>query len=330
MAWSGGFSEWVEGDTAYLSIAFTWLLDKAYAQALWHRALGRKVRVGGPALFLVKMQHELTKLDGVEVGGDYPEAVTRHNPDATFFSRGCDQGCGFCIVPAMEGRTFTLIPDAIPRPILCDNNLSGLPGDYQDHIIRRYQDAGVVLRDANSGFEPHSFTPEVYARWRPLVNAGGGPWRFAYDDMQERQQVLAVMRMLADEPAKRKRVYVLIGNEPFAECMQRIREVIEHGCEPHVQPEIKLSSHARRPWVKARCGWDEEAARRGVKPGPGVRKVGGTGGEQLLADVARWANAFVWRSTSFDDYDRTQNNSRQKPVERYDTEQGLFTFAEAA
>ncbi len=37
------------------------------------------------------------------------------------------------------------------------------------------------------------------------------------------------MKMLAAEPQKRKRVYVLIGNEPYAECMQRIREVIAKG-----------------------------------------------------------------------------------------------------
>lgn len=303
MAWSGGFAEWVEGDTAYLSVAFTWLLDHAYARALWHRALGLKVRAGGPALFLVKMQHELTKVRGIEVGGDYPEAVTKHNPEATFFSRGCDQGCGFCIVPAMEGRDFTLIPDAIPRPVLCDNNLSGLPSDFQDHIVRRYLDAGVTLRDANSGFEPHSFTPDVYARWKPLINAGGGPWRFAFDDMPERPQVHAVMRMLADEPARRKRVYVLIGNEPFAECMQRIQEVIDHGCEPHVQPVMKLNALEKTPWV--RHDWTE----------------------RKLKDVARWANGWVWKRAPFAEYDRTRRNT--PPTELYDAEQGLFTFAEA-
>jgi hypothetical protein len=69
-----------------------------------------------------------------------------------------------------------------------------------------------------------------------------GPWRFAYDEMPSGTQVLAVMRMLADEPRSRKRVYVLIGNEPFEECMQRIQEVIDHGCEPHVQPVMKLTA----------------------------------------------------------------------------------------
>lgn len=301
MSWSKGFAEWVDGDTAYLSIAFTWLLDDAFMRAMFYRAQGYKVRAGGPALFLVQMKHELAGLEGVEVGGDYPEAVTKHNPLATFFSRGCDQGCGFCIVPAMEGRTFTLIPDAIPRPVLCDNNLSGLDPAYQDHIIQRYQEAGVTLLDANSGFEPHTFTPDVYARWKPLINAGRGPWRFAYDDMPERKPVLAVMRMLADEPAKRKRVYVLIGNEPFAECMQRIQEVIDHGCEPHVQPVIKLNALEKRPWV--RHDWSE----------------------QRLKDVARWANGHVWRRAPFAEYDASRKNT-----ERYDAEQGLFTFMEHA
>lgn len=301
MAWSGGFAEWVEGDTAYLSIAFTWMLDQAYTRAVWHRALGRKVKAGGPALFLVQMKHELADLEGIELGGDYQEAVTRHNPEATFFSRGCDRGCGFCIVPAMEGRDFTLIPDAVPRPILCDNNLSGLPADYQQHIVDRYQAAGVLLRDANSGFEPLTFTPDVYARWKPLIDAGGGPWRFAYDDMPERPQVLQVMRMLADVRPKRKRVYVLIGNEPFAECMQRIQEVIDHGCEPHVQPVMKLNALVKEPWV--RHDWTADKLRQ----------------------VARWANSWSWKKCSFADWDPKRNNSRQPA---YDAAQGLFSYAE--
>ncbi len=45
---------------------------------------------------------------------------------------------------------------------------------------------GGPLFDANSGFEPRTFTPDVYARWKPLLNAGRGPWRFAYDEMGER------------------------------------------------------------------------------------------------------------------------------------------------
>lgn len=301
--WSGGLAEWQEGNTTYLSVAFTWKLDEAYSRALFAKACGQRVIAGGPALFLVKMQHELA--DVAEYGKVYPDVVTKHNPDATIASRGCPgkgteedpDPCNHCIVPKMWGTKFTLIHDFPVRPILCDDNLSALPADFQDHIIRRYQDAGVKLRDANSGFEPVTFTPDVYARWKPLVNAGGGPWRFGYDEMAEATQVRRVMAMLANEPQKRKRVYVLIGNEPFAECMGRIQEVIDAGCEPHVQPYMKLTALEKRPWV--RFDWTE----------------------QRLQDVARWANGWVWKRAPFAEYDRHRKNTAP---ERYDEQQGLF------
>lgn len=293
--WSGGLAAWQDGDTLFLSVAFTWKLDDAWHQAQFARAQGLNVKAGGPALFLVQMKHRLS--DVAEIGKHFPDAVAKHNPLATFASRGCPVGCGFCIVPAMEGRNFTFIPDFPVRPVLCDNNLSGLPADYQEHIIRRYSEEGVPLLDANSGFEPMTFTPDVYKRWAPLLNAGKGPWRFAYDELKERSQVLRVMRMLAAEPARRKRVYVLIGNEPFDDCMRRVQETIDNGCEPHCQPVMKLNALEREPWV--RYDWTA----------------------QKLRDVARWANGWVWKKAPFDEYDRHRRNT--KP-ERYDVQQGLF------
>lgn len=290
--WSRGFAEWGDGDTVYLSVAFTWMLDQAAARAIFWRALGKRVIAGGPALFLNQMKHELHDL--AEVGTEYPDAIARHNPQATIASRGCPVGCWFCIVPAMEGREFTLLPDFPVRPVLCDNNLSALPEDYQRHIIKRYESEGVPLLDANSGFEPRTFGRDTYLRWRKINR---GPWRFAYDERAEGDDVRRVMRILADEPAKKKRVYVLVGNEPFDACMGRIREVIAWGGEPHVQPYIKLNALEKRPHV--RFDWTE----------------------QRLRDVARWANGHVWRSAPFDEYDRSRKN-RDEPV--YDEQQGLF------
>lgn len=317
MSWIGGLAEWTEGDTLYLSIAFTWKIDEARARAVFARACGKRVVAGGPALFLPSMREELADVAEVPtrtvvdedgethiLPGTLEGSLQRHNPLATTASRGCPVGCGFCIVPAMEGKEFTLLPDFPVLPVLCDNNLSALPAEYQDYIIERYVAKGVLLTDANSGFEPRTFTEEVYRRWAPLINAGRGPWRFAYDDMAERDEVHAIMKMLRNEPAKRKRVYVLIGNEPFGECMQRIEEVIAAGCEPHVQPYIKLVAMEREP--HRRFDW---------KPGQ-------------LQDVARWANQWVWRGgVSFEQYDRTMKKNRQPT---YDAQQGLFTFAESA
>lgn len=295
MTWVGGLAEWEEGETTFLSVAFTWKLDEAYNRARFAKALGRKVVAGGPALFLVKMKHKLA--DVAEIGQSHPDAIRYHNPNATIASRGCPVGCWFCIVPAMEGKSFTFLPDFPVRPVLCDNNLSALPTDYQDHIIQRYRDKGIPLRDANSGFEPITFNDDVYRRWAPLLNAGRGPWRFAYDEIRERKDVQRVMRMLSGEPQRRKRVYVLIGNEPFDDCMTRIEEVIAGGCEPHVQPFMKLNALERKP--HPRHDWNE----------------------QLLKDVARWANGWVWKKAPFKEYKRSR---RATKPEFYDERQGLF------
>ena len=269
--WSGGLAEWTDGDTACLSIAFTWRMDDAYSRAVFYRAQGYKVRAGGPAVFV--RRKDLAEV--AEIGGDIPDAIFHQNPMATVASRGCPVGCWFCIVPKMEGRDFTLLPDVPVRPVLCDNNLSALPADFQDHIISRYKAEGVPLLDANSGFEPRTFDDEVYARWK-VINKG--PWRFAYDDQGDGPHVERVMRMLKDEPQKMKRVYVLIGNEPMAACLDRIDRVIAWGGEPHAQPFIKLNARYKRPHV--RHDWTE----------------------QTLRDMARWTNRRVWKYCRFSEY----------------------------
>jgi len=280
-SWVNGLAEWTEGNTAFLSVAFTWRLDDAYQRAIWWRAQGYRVRAGGPGIFTRK--HYLA--DVAEVGGDVPDALVHHNPMATIASRGCPVGCWFCIVPAMEGHGFTLMPDFPVRPILCDNNLSALPADYQRHVVARYQRENIPLLDANSGFEPRTFDEEVLARWTPINR---GPWRFAYDDAADGPHVARVMAMLdrADVPARRRQVYTLIGNEPFDACMDRIRQVIGWGGEPYAQPLMKLNALARKPWVK--FDWTENQLRR----------------------VQRWVNGRFWRYTDFASYRSVKTSTR--------------------
>lgn len=289
--WVNGLAEWCEDDTAFLSIAFTYRLNDAYQRAIWWRSLGYKVRAGGPGIFTRK--HYLA--DVAELGGDYPDAIVRHNPMATMASRGCPVGCWFCIVPKMEGKTFTLLPDFPVRPVLCDNNLSALPADFQAHIVARYQAEGVPLLDANSGFEPRTFDEEVYERWKPINR---GPWRFAYDDAADGPHVESVMKMLKSVPARKKACYTLIGNEPFDACMDRIKQVIAWGGEPYAQPYMKLNALEKIPNV--RFDWNLE----------------------LLRDVQRWVNWHVWRYCDFPQY-RAGLKTKQR-----DTRQ--LSFGEAA
>ena len=272
MTWSGGLVDWIEGDTANVSVVFSWLANEAYSRCSWLKAEGYKVRVGGPGIVDRHIREQFA--DVAEIGGQI-DAVVHHNPDATFASRGCPIGCYFCIVPRMEGTRFTLIPDFTPRPILCDNNVSALPADYQDHIIERYKKFDVRLDDINSGFEPHTFDESTYARWKSFYH---GAWRFAFDEMKEEEQVKRMIKILASEPAGKKRVYVLIGNEPFEQCFYRVQKVIEWGCEPHVQPMLPLGTLTKTPVVQ--FDWKE----------------------QKLKDLARWANRWIWRTVKFEDY----------------------------
>lgn len=280
-SWIGsGLADWVVGDTAYISVVFSWRLPEAYQMAIWYKSQGYTVRAGGPALFVTTNKKYMAGVS--EVGGDI-EAITHHNPNATFASRGCPVGCYFCVVPKMEGKEFTFFPDFVPRPILCDNNLSALPVEYQNHVIRRYQETNTPLLDANSGFEPSYFDDGTYHRWKKINR---GPWRFALDEMRELDAVRRTMEILKSEPGSSKRVYVLIGNEPVSACYERIMKVIEWGGEPHCQPIISLTTLEKKPMV--RHDWTKEK----------------------LRDMARWANRWLWRSIKLSDYRPTQSNYR--------------------
>lgn len=285
--WSGGLATWTAGKTAYLSVAFTWRLPDAYQRAVFYKAQGYHVQVGGPALFTRK-----GFFAGVaEEGAEYPDALARHNPHATIASRGCPVGCTFCIVPKLKGKTFTFLPDFPVRPILCDNNLSALPVQYQDYIIRKYQQTQTPLLDANSGFEPLTFDEACYRRWK-VINRG--PWRFAYDELREEKEVLRVFHMLRAEPPHKKQVYVLIGNEPVAACLERLHQVILGGGEPYAQPYISLNALERAPRIHH--DWTPH----------------------LLTDVSRWTNRRYWKYAPFAQYLRSAPRAQTEQTSLWD------------
>jgi hypothetical protein len=244
-------------DLVALSVIFSWHAPVALAIAQRVKAAS-DVWCGGPGIARLsgwwKRETGLEAVVGLDQrfereAGAYP---------MTFASRGCPVGCWFCIVPKIEGSQFTLYHDFTPAPILCDNNLSALPVDFQEHIIRRYQAAGQRLVDAESGFEPATFDAGTFDRWRAILR---GPWRFAYDEMAERDQVRRTFEILAPVRSRMKQVYVLAGNEPIEQCYQRAMEVIEWGGEPHVQYLRPLDWLGDRATLRHRFDWSDQAGR---------------------------------------------------------------------
>lgn len=292
--WIKGVAHWRDSETACISVAFTWRLPEARRLTLYYRSLGLKVRVGGPGVFTQRKY----LADIAEVGGESADAIARHNPSATRASYGCPVGCWFCIVPKMDGKAFRLMPDFPVRPILCDDNLSALPREFQDHIVARYRAAGVPLLDANSGFEPATFDDEVSARWRPILK---GPWRFGFDEATEGENVARAFRILKDVSPRMKQVYTMIGHEPFDVCMDRIQRVIAAGGEPYAQPFMKLNALKKEPAI--RHDWTAERLRH----------------------VQRWVNRRIWRKHRFSDYNASIKTNPRGPIR----ETPLFSEAAA-
>lgn len=258
-------------DLVALSVIFSW--DAPTARDIAVRVKSNSdVWAGGPGLFALgnwwKRETGLDCVRGLDPRFDHQRGVYQ----MTFASRGCSAGCSFCIVPRMEGKQFSLDWDFRPAPYLMDNNLSALPVDFQTHIVQRYRETGVKLVDAQEGFSPAHFDEATYERWSPILHRRA-PWRLGFDTLSKADAVQRMLHILRDVSAFRKRVYVLIGNEPVAACHERIMRVIAWGAEPHVQPLIGLASLTKTPIV--RHDW---------------------GSIQQLKDMARWANRKIWRS----------------------------------
>lgn len=260
-------------DLICVSAIFSWDVPKGVQLA---RRASCDVWAGGPAFtHMAEWWKEHTGRDAT-IGLDHRFERQRGQYRMTFAARGCPVGCHFCIVPRYEGSRYSLDWEFEPAPILCDNNLTDEPVEFQEHIIRRYLERGVPLLDANSGFEPKNFTAATYKRWKVILR---GPWRFGYDYLPERSAVKRMMGILRDEPRKKKRVYVLIGNEPFEHCLQRALEVVEWGGEPYCQPLVHKNALDRRDYV-VRYDWTKEK----------------------LTHFARYFNRFLWKYAPLEEY----------------------------
>jgi hypothetical protein len=264
----------VDFELVCLSAIFSWDVPKGVQSAL--RGSGYEVWVGGPGFaHMADWWRDRTGMEAT-LGLDARFERQRGTYRMCFAARGCPVNCHFCGVTAWEGKSYSLDWDFQPVPILCDNNLTDEPIEFQEHIIRRYRETGVPLLDANSGFEPKNFTAETYRRWKPILR---GPWRLGYDYLAERSAVKRVLNILKAEPPKRKRVYVMIGNEPFDFCLQRATEVVEWGGEPYCQPYLPKTATDRHEYV-IRYDWTPDR----------------------LTHFARYFNRFLWKYTPLEEY----------------------------
>lgn len=239
--WPKRTIEWTEDNIAYLSIPFTWNLPEAYSRCAWYRQQGFQVRAGGPAIDLMP-----NFLSGLADIGGHIDALRRHNPNATYTSRGCIRNCSFCAVPKIEGALVEL-KDWEPKPIVCDNNLLACSLGHFDKVIDSLKHLPNV--DFNQGLDARLLKQHHIDRLRELNLHCA---RLAWDNIHLESTVMAAVDRLltAGLPKGKIRVYVLVGfDDTPDDALYRCQRLKDKGILPNPQRYQPLDTLEKDTYV---------------------------------------------------------------------------------
>lgn len=251
--WPKTVVEWTEGDTAYLSVAFTWDLPKAHMRAVWLREQRYEVEAGGPACLLMPdYLSEVAKVNGKRI-----DALWRHNPDATFTSRGCIRRCEFCAVPVIEGDLVEL-DHWEPKPIVCDNNLLACSPQHFDKVIDSLK--GIEGVDFNQGLDAR-----LLQKWhaRRLAELDLAKVRLAWDWTSLEGDVLYAIGLFRDAgiPKSKIGIYCLIGfHDTPEDALYRLETIRGWGILPNPQRYNPLGTLTKDSYVGA--AWTDKQLTR--------------------------------------------------------------------
>lgn len=241
MSWSSGLVEHIEGNTAYLSVVFSWQTQDAFQRAIWLKSEGYRVRAGGPAVALNPGRiNQVADIDGEW------NALPHHNPDATFTSRGCIRNCKFCAVPKIEGDLVEL-KEWVPKPIVCDNNLLACSNAHFEDVIYKLRNIKGV--DFNQGLDARLLTSQ---HAHGLATLDLYAVRLAWDHIGLENQFLSAFQKLIDAriPTRKIRVYVLIGYKDTPEdALYRLQTIKDTGAWPNPMRYQPLNTERKNSYV---------------------------------------------------------------------------------
>ena len=186
------------------------------------------------------------------------DAIGRHNPDATFTTRGCIRQCEFCAVPKTEGA-FRELSAWQPARLICDNNILAASRRHFDRVIDSVKHIKGV--DFNQGLDKKELKDWHIDRLRdldkPII-------RFAWDDVNEEAILRDVIQKMLDAgfPHSRITVYVLIGwNDTPEDALYRLvtlRDVLRVATFPMRYQSLKSLKY--NDYVAP--GWTEDELKK--------------------------------------------------------------------
>jgi len=237
--WLKDIAQWRIKDTIYLSVVFSWDLDKALRI---QEQLKLKVVVGGPA----------AKLAGIQPDDPLPFSPLQfHNPLATFTTRGCPNACKFCAVPKIEGGLKEL-PTWEIKPVICDNNLLAASQKHFDRVIDSLKPLPYV--DFNQGVDAYLFTDHHARRMAELKAVCV---RFAFDSVNDETAVMDAIARARAHGLKDIGVYVLFGFKDTPEdARYRLERIRSLGVRPNPMRYQPLSCAVKNSFVEE--GWTKK------------------------------------------------------------------------
>jgi hypothetical protein len=279
MTWSNGMAEWIEDKTAFVSAVFSWNIDKAYMRCVYLKSQGYKVRVGGQ---VVTMNPDI--FSEFDTTGSV-NALSHHNPDATFTSRGCIRNCSFCLVPKIEGKLIELDNWEV-KPIICDNNLLATSQLHFDKVIDKLLESKIKGIDFNQGLDARILTDHHASRFAELPK--DTIIRLAWDNISTEKLYRESFEKLtvAGVNPSQIRTYVLIGYHDTPEdARYRLESIRSLGALPNPMRYQPLDAKKRNSFIEE--NWNEF---------------------QLKNMMRYYSNLQFFRNISFEDYDFNKAN----------------------
>ena len=228
-------------DEVHVSVAFTYDLAKADALAEAWAKTGLPVKLGGPAMNAP--------------GGDFiPGMYLRKGYVIT--SRGCNNRCWFCRVPAREGYRLRELP-ITDGWIVCDDNFLACSETHiraACEMLKRQPEKPVFT----GGLESRLLKPWHVDLLREIKTKR---MYFAYDTPGDYEPLVAAGKLLQDGGFTRTsrclNCYVLIGYEgdTFEKAEKRLWDTWAAGFAPFAMLYKNEAGDAAPEWKKMQREW---------------------------------------------------------------------------